>query len=442
MRGRAARRPASARSASTIAHGRSVAVDRARHVGGAAGARCWPRAARGSSSPTSTRRKRALAERLGAAWTDPLTRHDRRGRRRRAVRARRRAQRRDRAGAALPRDRRRGQQPARRRRARRPSSPRAGSCGRRTSSPTPAGSSTSASSSSPRATEPPTRARRRDVRAVGDTLRHDLRQPRGGSSRAATRAGQAALETRRPASTGALDPAAAGLPRAASPGAPASVIAANGRTARGRVVPRGVEQSSSSREPGVERRRAACARARARCARYSSSFAAGSVTSSPWPGQMRSRSIARRRRRPSRYSREPARRDEDAALAEHGVARERGAAGDEHEVVVGVAGHVQHGERPERRRRRPASAGRPNGTPPQPLAQRVTASAWSAWSCVSAIPPAPPRAATAAATASRCAVDRRARDRPPRPGRGRRPSVRPESVSGPGLGARIARDHR
>ena len=41
------------------------------------------------------------------------------------------------------------------------------------------------------------------------------------------------------------------------------------------------------------------------------------------------------------------RRDEHAALAEHRVAREGGVAGDEHEVVGGMPGHVQDRERPE-----------------------------------------------------------------------------------------------
>ena len=57
--------------------------------------------------------KRALAEELGAEWTDPERRDARRRRRAGAVRARRRARRRLGPGPALPRDRRRRQQPAR-----------------------------------------------------------------------------------------------------------------------------------------------------------------------------------------------------------------------------------------------------------------------------------------------------------------------------------------
>ena len=53
--------------------------------------------------PTSTARKRALAERARRALDDARAGADRRGRRARAVRAGRRARRRDRAAAALPR---------------------------------------------------------------------------------------------------------------------------------------------------------------------------------------------------------------------------------------------------------------------------------------------------------------------------------------------------
>ena len=114
-------------------------------------------AGRGRRAARRRRRRPVQARAGGPAGRRvdrPAVGHDRRGRRRRAVRAGRRAQRRDRARAALPRDRRRRQQPARRRRARRRRWPSAGSCGRPTSSATPAGSSTSASSSSPRATRP------------------------------------------------------------------------------------------------------------------------------------------------------------------------------------------------------------------------------------------------------------------------------------------------
>ena len=71
---------------------------------------------------------------------------------------------------------------------------------------------------------------------------------------------------------------------------------------RGRVVPGGVEQLVLARSPAASASSSLRSRS-ARCARYSSSLAAGSVTSSPWPGWIRSRSSARSRRSPSRYSR-------------------------------------------------------------------------------------------------------------------------------------------
>ena len=127
--------------------------------------RRWPpgrAAARGRRGARRRRRRPEQARARGAAGRDldrPAQRDDGRGGRARPVRARRRAQRRHGARAALQGDRGRGQQPARLRRRWTPRWPSAASCGRRTSSATPAASSTSPSSSSPTATRPtaPTR---------------------------------------------------------------------------------------------------------------------------------------------------------------------------------------------------------------------------------------------------------------------------------------------
>ena len=369
--------------------GRRVAV-----IGlGSVGGRLAEMLAEGGAAARRRRRRPAQAragDALGAEWTDPLTAMTRRRRRPRAVRARRRAQRRHRAGAALPRDRRRRQQPARlpTRSTRR--WPSAGSCGRPTSSATPAASSTSASSSSPRATTPERaddeRARRRRHAA------HDLRLARP-SLQHRRRCGGAELGRER------LARPVAGSSRELLH-VRAQRAAANGRTAGGASA-----QAASSSSSSVSRARrrappAACARARARCAKYSSSLAAGSVDLVAVAGADPLEVERAQPAQPVEVLAQAA-ADEHAALAEHGVAGEGGAAGDEHEVVVGVAGDASTSNGPnvspsaQRRRRCPAS------TAADALAQRRHRLARGRRaSCVSAIPPAPPRAATSAATAS------------------------------------------
>ena len=290
------------------------------------------------------------------------------------------------------------------------------------------------------------RAERADtrVRAVGDTLRHDLRRAptRGGRRPPRRWIGRPArrdLAGRRRGSLSRRRGAAGASARLSAPSLGASfsrcarsVSAANGRTPPARRPRR--RRAARPRRAAPASSAASSLRSRsARWARYSSSLAAGSPTASPWPGQSTSRSERAQAPQPVEVLAQPA-GDEHAALAEHGVAGERGAAGDEHEVVVGVAGDGEHA-RAGRTCRRRAVRGRPAGRRAA-RAARATPSAWSAWSCVSAIPPAPPRAATSAATASRCASSA-GPDRRPTPGRGRRPTCScPTSVSGLGLGAR------
>ena len=76
--------------------------------------------------------------------------------------------------------------------------------------------------------------------------------------------------------------------------------------------------------------RSPCASRSSRWSRYSRSFAAGSWTTGPWPGQIASSSSVEQplQRREVRRQRSLAGRDEHAALAEHGVA------GEEHPLVA------------------------------------------------------------------------------------------------------------
>ena len=151
-----------------------------------------------------------------------------------------------------------------------------------------------------------------------------------------------------------------------------------------------------------------------------------------------------------------ARRDEDAALAQHRVAAEHDAAGDERDVVERVPRRGDHSERPERvavararhpgarlrhrgllepsrpRRRRPAATGAPNRS-----RSSGTASAWSRCACVSAMPATPPRRSASATTRATC---------PGSAGPGSitqagSPTIHvfvPDSVSGPAFGARTS----
>ena len=239
----------------------------------------------------------------------------------------------DRAAAALPRDRRRGQQPAHARSASPTCSRRAGSCGRPTSSSTPAGSSTSRSSCapggydaadraprlprdrrrrSPRCSTPPRRRRhpaRRRQRAGGAAARPCAAAHRRGARHVASRSRQprrAAPAAPRPSGS---RPSSASLSRCA-----ASVTVAAGRSSAGASAQAASSSSSTLRAPRGERVEQRRSRSR-RCATYSSSFAAGSSTSGPWPGQI-SASVARAQpREPGEVAGERARvgRDEDAA---------------------------------------------------------------------------------------------------------------------------------
>ena len=91
--------------------GRTICVVGLGHVGSRVARRC-ARAGAELLLADVDRRKRRLAEQLGARWVSPDAGAGGRGRRARAVRARRRPQHRNRAQAALPGHRRRGQQPA------------------------------------------------------------------------------------------------------------------------------------------------------------------------------------------------------------------------------------------------------------------------------------------------------------------------------------------
>ena len=174
------------------------------------------------------------------------------------------------------------------------------------------------------------RARRR--RHAAPDLRQRRRPP--GRRRCAPRSRSAASASARRRSR----PSSRSFSRCAR-----SVTAANGRTAAGASSQAASSSASSPSTPASSAASSLRSRS-ARWARYSSSFAAGSVTSSPWPGHSTRKLERAQAPQPVEVLAQPA-ADEHAALAEHGVAGERGAAGDEHEVVVGVAGDGEHGER-------------------------------------------------------------------------------------------------
>ena len=116
-----------------------------------------------------------------------------------------------------------------------------------------------------------------------------------------------------------------------------------------------------------------------------------------------------------------ARRDEHAAFAEHRVAAEHDPAGQQRDMVGGVARRLDHLERAEPvtvlAARRPAR-GRAATAPRTRLAQAAvraatgapersrssgTACEWSRWLCVSTMPAIPPRSCAACHTRSTCA---------------------------------------
>ncbi len=368
--------------------GRSVSVVGLGHVGG----RLAELLRRGRGAARGGRRRPAQA-RAGRAARRPLDRPgrraDRRGRPARALRAGRRAQRRDRARAALPRGGRRGQQPARRRQPGRRAGARAGSCGRRTSSATPAGSSTSRSSSSPAATRPsaPTPGCARSATRCATSSRAPRRRTRRRSPRpwssAAPGSPARAPSSRRPSAP----------LRAASPGARAGSAPRTPHSRRG-VGPGRVEQGVLDPHAGVQRRDE-LALALGPVARYSSSLRGRVVTIVAVAGvehpQRRARAAGAAR--PGTRAARP----ETNTLPSPSTASPVNAAAPahEHEVVVGVAGHRQRprAARTRRRRRAPRRrrAAAASGAPSRVAPARRAPSEWSAWSCVSAMPPAPPR---------------------------------------------------
>ena len=118
-----------------------------------------------------------------------------------------------------------------------------------------------------------------------------------------------------------------------------SVIAANGRTAAGASSQAASSSPSSSVDPGVERRQqlalalGAVGEVLVELRRRVGHLVAVAGAD---PLEVERAQPAQ----PVQVLAQPA-ADEHAALAEHDVAGERGAAGDEHEVVVGVAGDVR-----------------------------------------------------------------------------------------------------
>ena len=409
--------PASAPSARADLSGRRVAVIGLGSVGGRARRGCSPTGGARLVVADVDQGKRELADELGADWTDPdaaltaevdvlapcalggvLNDDTVPALRCRAIagaannqlaadagrRAAGRA--RDPVGAGLRRQRRRDHQHRRRARARAATRP---------SAPTRA--------CAPSATRC---ARSSTTREAG---RHDAAAPPLWSSAYAP----SALE-------------ASGPRRAASPGAPQRDR--GGRPQRGRRVGPRARRAARPRSRRPASSAASSLRSRSRrWARYSSSLAGGSLTAAPWPGQMTSSGSARRRRSavevlargrsatntlPSPSTASPVKQRAVARRTRGGRRRGRAPSArvERAEAVAVAEPHV--GRVAARGHLRPPSRSRSASTP----------SAWSAWSWVSAIPPAPPRASTSAATASRCVVDRRARDRRPRPGRGRRPT--------------------
>ena len=408
--------------------GRSVALAGLGHVGAPRRPAARRGRARRSSSPTSTSASAALADELGARWVTPEEALTARGRRLRAVRARRRAQPRDRPRACARRS-----SPAR----------------RTTSSPT-TGSPTCSSDRGilwapdfvanaggimniAVELEPggydPVRAEER-VRGIGDTLRavfddadapDDAAQRGDGAARGATwraeRSGPEPVAARADPRARAAPSGAAGrsTPSGSRPSSSSfsrcapSVAAAARRSAVRRVVPGRVEHLVDVRAPAVERLeqpplaveavRDVLVELRRRVLDHRAVAGAQQLE------------VAARAARASasRYSPSCA-DDEHRALAEHGVAGERDRAGDERDVVGRVARASRRLQRPE-----PVAVAEHVGVPRAaptgaPGAARPrTASAWSAWSWVSAIPPAPPRRSASATTAVDVLVERRAR---------------------------------
>ena len=164
--------------------------------------------------------------------------------------------------------------------------------------------------------------------------RRDRRRPPDGSD--ALDAGTPASRRSRPRPR-----RAAGPRRAACSGAPRSVSRAGTRSPAGTSSQAASSSSSACARPSASARRAAArARAGGRCTRRASRRV---VDDRPVAGADQRQ--AARAQPPQAVEvggqRAAARGDEDAPLAEHRVAGERDAARHEHEVVGGVAGHVQ-----------------------------------------------------------------------------------------------------
>ena len=304
------------------------------------------RPARRSSWPTSTRASGRSPTSSAPAGSRPRTR-SRGGRRLRAVRARRGAQRRHGARDALRDHRRRGEQPARRRPHRRPPQRPRDPVGARLrrerrrdrehrrrvragrlrpaarARPACAGSATRCGA----VFDDAERMSATPLTAAMELARRNLEQAGGRCRRPARiRAGQpavaAALRRAQPVrQPRPLDPSGSRPSPASFSRCAPSVAAAAIRRAGGASSHAASRISSTLRAPASSASSSRRSRSR-RWATYSSSFAAGSSTSGPWPGHRSARS----------RSREGAERvevlaelpdDEHRALAEDGVAGER-----------------------------------------------------------------------------------------------------------------------
>ena len=219
------------------------------------------------------------------------------------------------------------------------------------------------------------------------------------------------------------------------------MTAAAGRRAGGASSHAASSSSSSSRSPSSSAA-SSCARARGGARRTRRAWPRGSHTGGPWPGQItRSGELAQAPQR-RRGSSPRSLGDEHAALAEHRVAGEARAAGHEDEVV-GARGRARSGPRAGRSdRRRRAARRRRSGAPPTGGRPSRSRSASSALDVVAVVVRERDPAGAAARLdrgGDRVEVlgERRARDRPPTPGRGRRPTCWCRTAcTAPGFSAR------
>ena len=410
--------PASAPSAPPSLSGRTVAVIGLGHVGGRLAELLREGGAQlvvTDVDPRQARARRAARRDLDRA----APRAHRRGRRLRALRVGRRARRRHGPAAALQGDRRRGEQPARRRRIVAELLPSAGILWAPDFVANAGGIinisvELEAARLRRRAARTPRARHRRHAAAhlrrrggSRDPLRHRAARPRaaarrGGDDRAGETTGRSPA---RAAATAALD---------ALRQAPLLVELAEVRARRHRreaqLGRRVVPDASRAARPSPRRPAPSAAtsapRARGDGRGSESSCAAGS---------MHRRAVARAQdaeieraqaleRREVAAQRARIRRDEHAALGQHGVAGEADVAGDEREVVVAWPGVATTVNGPNMS---PSHAASPNAPrPPAPPGRSTTASiasAWSPWSCVDRDPARPAARAASATTAATCA---------------------------------------